>query len=426
MSTMKMPKSRKNYALRFYWRMVLSLVWLESSLAFSPVVQRHISGLSPFSWRVLWMNDDPWGENNHMDSNQWKSSNDISDGRQGDQEVDWQDLIRAKEDGSFWSSFEPSSSDENNDNSKRTPMFDEDYATEQWLDTVQSLSAEEVQFNLKEADRADKVRQMIEWGFEKETIQNTLGVAMDSSLEIVGGEMEGMQKYREETYEEEVDLSTVESHTRVEVDEETGEPLRSQMVYVDEHTCIGCTNCATIAQSTFFMNSEHGRARVYEQWGDDDETIQIAIDTCPVNCIHYVSRDITVFNLNFTMLFLTSFCTYLSIAFQVPYEELVRLEIERRDQNINFKARLVSQAEYGNTLSHLTGRGSNAFTAPQIISGNMGARCSNCPSRGCKNCPMYGVGQNPEFERKEKARKERLAKRKLKQQREREEKSVEL
>jgi ferredoxin len=248
-------------------------------------------GLLPSTPFVLWMINDPWGENNNMDSNQWKAINDGSDVRQGDQDMDWQDLIKAKEDGSFWSSFEPSSSDEKNDNSERTPnvVFDEDYGTEQWLDTVQSLSAEEVQFNLKEADRADKVRQMIEWGFEKETIQNTLGVAMDSSLEIIGGEMEGMQKYREETYEEEVDLSTVESHTRVEIDEETGEPVRSQMVYVDEHTCIGCTNCATIAQSTFFMNDEHGRARVYEQWGDDEETIQIAIDTCPVNCIHYVS-----------------------------------------------------------------------------------------------------------------------------------------
>jgi ferredoxin len=28
-----------------------------------------------------------------------------------------------------------------------------------------------------------------------------------------------------------------------------------QMVYVDEHTCIGCTNCAMIAQSTFFHNA---------------------------------------------------------------------------------------------------------------------------------------------------------------------------
>ena len=60
------------------------------------------------------------------------------------------------------------------------------------------------------------------------------------------------------------------------------------MVYVDEVTCIGCTNCAMIAQSTFFMEPEHGRARVFEQWGDDDETIQVAIETCPVDCIHYV------------------------------------------------------------------------------------------------------------------------------------------
>jgi ferredoxin len=168
-------------------------------------------------------------------------------------------------------------------------------------------------------------------------------------------------------------------------------------VYVDEHTCIGCTNCAMIAQSTFFMHSEHGRARVFNQWGDDDETIQIAIETCPVDCIHYV-----------------------------PYDELAKLEVERRGQNINFKARLVSQGEYGGLgLSHRVG-GPNAFTAPQKISGNMGTRCNNCPTRGCANCPMYGVGLNPEYQKKEKLRKERMAKRKLQQQREREQKSTEL
>jgi len=167
-------------------------------------------------------------------------------------------------------------------------------------------------------------------------------------------------------------------------------------VYVDEHTCIGCTNCAMVAQSTFFMQEEHGRARVFQQWGDDDETIQVAIETCPVDCIYYV-----------------------------PYDELVKLEIERRDQNINFKARLVSQGEYGNSLSHRVG-GSSVFTAPQQISGNMGARCNNCPSRGCKTCPMFGVGKNPEFERKEKERLERQERRRLQQQREEQSKSVDL
>jgi 4Fe-4S single cluster domain of Ferredoxin I len=151
-----------------------------------------------------------------------------------------------------------------------------------------------------------------------------------------------------------------------------------------------------IAQSTFFMHSEHGRSRVFQQWGDDDETIQIAIETCPVDCIHYI-----------------------------PYEELVSLEIDRRNQHINPKGRLVSQAENGNMLSHRVG-GVVQFTAPQKISGNMSARCTNCPTRGCGNCPMYGVGQNPEYQRKEAERKERSAKRKLQKQRELEEKSIEL
>jgi hypothetical protein len=49
------------------------------------------------------------------------------------------------------------------------------------------------------------------------------------------------------------ELKEVESHTTVDVDPDTEEPVRAQMVYVDEVTCIGCTNCAQIAQSTFFM-----------------------------------------------------------------------------------------------------------------------------------------------------------------------------
>lgn len=165
------------------------------------------------------------------------------------------------------------------------------------------------------------------------------------------------------------------------------------MVYVDEHSCIGCTHCAGIAQSTFFMESGLGRARVFQQWGDDDETIQIAIETCPVDCIHYV-----------------------------PYDELVRLEVERRDQNINFKARLVSQGEYGGGSIN-TGVG---FTGPQQISGNMKPRCNNCPSKGCKNCPMFGVGKNPYFEEREAARKMKLAKKRMQAQMENSDRIVDL
>ena len=202
------------------------------------------------------------------DSNQWAGGlNDLMN-----TETDWQDMLSSRKDGSFWSSFEPSKEEGQTDkdsSAKASADATEDDA-EAWLDTLAGLAAEEVEFNMKEADRADKVRQMEEWQFSPEVIASTLGVATDTKLEQ--DEVDGMAVYRQQSYLDEVDLETVESHTMVERDEETGDLIRTQMVYVDEHTCIGCTNCATIAQSTFFMHSEHGRARVFQQWGDDDES----------------------------------------------------------------------------------------------------------------------------------------------------------
>lgn len=148
-----------------------------------------------------------------------------------------------------WSSFE-SSNDESMDANTFTDDEDIDDG-EVFLDTIASISADEISFMNTEADRADKVRQMQEWGFEASTIANTLDVAIDDSAENPDNEV--FQTFQEETaksgfgmYNSDIDLMTVESHTTVEVDEETGEPIRSQMVYVDEHTCIGCTNCATV------------------------------------------------------------------------------------------------------------------------------------------------------------------------------------
>ena len=105
-----------------------------------------------------------------------------------------------------------------------------------------------------EADRADKVRQMQEWGFEADTIAATLGVATDETLET-DEDNEMFEKFKEETAEtgfgmylgEDVDLETVESHQYVELDEETGLPVRAQMIYVDEDACVGCYHCANVS-----------------------------------------------------------------------------------------------------------------------------------------------------------------------------------
>ena len=122
--------------------------------------------------------------------------------------------------------------------------------------------------------------------------------------------------------------------------DEEGEPDYERFTYVDEHSCIGCTMCAGVAPSTFFMEDAHGRARVFRQQGDADETIAEAIATCPVNCIHYV-----------------------------PFAELAKLETRRRGQVINNAGRLVSQAEgKGVGTSHLVSGPLGRYAAMARIS----------------------------------------------------------
>lgn len=69
---------------------------------------------------------------------------------------------------------------------------------------------------------------------------------------------------------------------------ELGGVLRQKGVYVDEITCIGCKHCAHVARNTFYIEADYGRSRVIRQDADSEEIIQEAIDTCPVDCIHWV------------------------------------------------------------------------------------------------------------------------------------------
>jgi len=352
--------------------------------------RRHMRNLRQQNpWPLF---SDPDDDTNY-DPNRWISSDDESS--LGD--ASWEESLARRKDGSLWSSFASSEDDgssETPDDGGTSTIDAEDGGEDAWLDALASIAADEVEFMSKEADRADKARQMQEMGFSEESISSTLGVATDEELEY--DETNAVfEAFKEETAKsgfglmvgEDVDLQVVESHTQVEWDEENDEPVRAQHVYVDEVSCIGCTNCAMIAQSTFFMENEQGRARVFQQWGDDEETIAVAIETCPVDCIHYV-----------------------------PYDELKRLEVERRGQNINNKARLVNQAESGASSTQAKYGGGSLFTGQQVISGNMGARCNNCPSRGCKNCPMFGVGLNPDFIKREEKRKAKIARNKMKKQ----------
>uniref|UniRef100_A0A2P2LD42 Uncharacterized protein MANES_17G115100 n=1 Tax=Rhizophora mucronata TaxID=61149 RepID=A0A2P2LD42_RHIMU len=68
-------------------------------------------------------------------------------------------------------------------------------------------------------------------------------------------------------------------------------PLRPQALFVDENTCIGCRECVHHAGNTFTMDEALGCARVQVQYGDKDPKIQVSVDSCPVNCIHWVENE---------------------------------------------------------------------------------------------------------------------------------------
>ena len=71
-----------------------------------------------------------------------------------------------------------------------------------------------------------------------------------------------------------------------------GGVLREKAVWVDESDCIGCRYCAHVASNTFVMVPETGRCRAVRQDGDPLDRIQEAIDTCPVDCIHWVDFEV--------------------------------------------------------------------------------------------------------------------------------------
>ncbi len=55
-------------------------------------------------------------------------------------------------------------------------------------------------------------------------------------------------------------------------------------IKIDRELCIGDGSCAAIAPKTFKLDLE-GKAIVLDDFGDDDETIKMAIESCPVQAI---------------------------------------------------------------------------------------------------------------------------------------------
>ena len=80
----------------------------------------------------------------------------------------------------------------------------------------------------------------------------------------------------------------IESHDISGFEPVLGGELREKAIWVDESSCIGCQYCVHVATNTFIVDEDLGRARVIRQNGDTLEVVQEAVDTCPVDCMHWV------------------------------------------------------------------------------------------------------------------------------------------
>jgi ferredoxin len=55
---------------------------------------------------------------------------------------------------------------------------------------------------------------------------------------------------------------------------------------VDQEECISCGVCAEVCSEVFRLN-DRDVSEVYNPSGAPEEKIQEAIDSCPVQCIHW-------------------------------------------------------------------------------------------------------------------------------------------
>jgi curved DNA-binding protein CbpA len=71
---------------------------------------------------------------------------------------------------------------------------------------------------------------------------------------------------------------------------ENARPDLPLALFVDEGLCVGCRLCAMAAPRTFEMRPDLNVARVHTQWGDAEDDLEVAVASCPKDCIHSVEK----------------------------------------------------------------------------------------------------------------------------------------
>lgn len=61
----------------------------------------------------------------------------------------------------------------------------------------------------------------------------------------------------------------------------------SSIPVIETEDCVGCGSCVEICPLVFVLNESLEKAQVINFSGCTEEEIDEAIETCPVNCIHW-------------------------------------------------------------------------------------------------------------------------------------------
>lgn len=62
--------------------------------------------------------------------------------------------------------------------------------------------------------------------------------------------------------------------------------MATRIPKVDKDKCIGCNLCPALASGTFRLD-ENSKAEVFNTTDDSEETVQMAIDSCPTQAISW-------------------------------------------------------------------------------------------------------------------------------------------
>ncbi len=63
--------------------------------------------------------------------------------------------------------------------------------------------------------------------------------------------------------------------------------IMTSIPVIETEDCVGCGSCVEICPEVFILNESLEKAQVINPSGCPEEKINEAIETCPVNCIHW-------------------------------------------------------------------------------------------------------------------------------------------